>query len=825
MYHCQLFFYCVGPQTEAFEYLRQFPPLPHFTHTFTITREVQAAETAQADVIFADLRGTDGRAVVQALSAAKRRQAQLILLADKEQIPTLDLSQVRDVWITPISPHALAFRFSRWQQTCKTEQDLLHCAAAGPEPAGPAPEGDIPRTDDRMYLFDIFFNHLSASSNDLYIIIDRQGGKLQVEYITPNTQRVLGYSQTEVVRYLSAPRSEIGIIRQTMTQRESLEQMVPGTSLATTETEWVNPKTGVRKFFQIKSDCLQIHGRVKIIVSVSDRTREHEIQDALASALDIAQAANRAKSSFLSSVSHDIRTPLNAITGFLTLLREESGDPYAVREYTQRIDVASQQLLRLINDVLDMDKIESGSTTLNLAPLNLAQIVGELNSIIRPQANSKHQHFDILASPFTHERLLGDGLRINQVLINILSNAVKYTPEGGHITLRILELPQISKSHSHLRFIVSDTGQGMSPEYLEVIFTPFSREQQAVTKQIQGTGLGMAITKNLVDLMGGSIQVESTPNQGSTFTVDLSLRVQPDTTGSAEFWADRGIRRVLVASASEEFCAGVAYKLEQSGVRVCCAIGGQDLLRLLGSARDAGVSYELTILDWPTLGLRYGEIAGLLPQDNPPLLLTAYDWNDIEKEAAGLGADHFLTKPFFLTNLTAAVQRLADSRTGQGSARRNETLLKGKHILVVDDIDVNRLILVKILSTLGATCDTAENGQRAVERFAASRPGEYDIILMDVQMPVMGGYEATRAIRAGSHPGARTVPIIAMTANAFTEDVREALEAGMDAHIAKPIVLENMTETIQDVLTKKQNPQQPEGGDPYGGPELQTPIS
>ena len=367
---------------------------------------------------------------------------------------------------------------------------------------------------------------------------------------------------------------------------------------------------------------------------------------------------------------------MNAIMGLTMLLKEEAGDPERVLEYTRRIDVASQHLLGLINDVLDMNKIDDGSSTLNVTELTPDEIIDGLNTIIRPHAEAKNQQFEISASPFACEHLLGDKLRINQILINILSNAVKYTQEGGRIELCVTEMPQQVKDHSHIQFVVRDNGQGMSEEYLKVIFDPFTREDSR-TRLIQGTGLGMAITKSLVDLMGGSIQVDSVLDEGSTFTVELDLRIQ--------------------------------------------------------------------------------------------------------KKAAGPGAK----------KEQAAPDNVDDS------------VISGKHFLVVDDVEVNRMILVKILGTLGATCDIAENGKIALDKFAASQPGKFDIILMDVQMPVMDGHEATRAIRACAHPEAQSVSIIAMTANAFVDDVRDALAAGMDAHVSKPIVLDQLKRTIQEVLARK----------------------
>ena len=363
------------------------------------------------------------------------------------------------------------------------------------------------------------------------------------------------------------------------------------------------------------------------------------------------------------------------------------------------------------------------------------------------------------------------------------------------------------KGHSHIRFTVRDNGQGMSEEYLKVIFDPFTREQNARTHLIQGTGLGMAITKSLVDLMGGSIQVESTLGKGSVFTVELDFRVQ-EKAGDEGFWRSHNIKRMIVADDDEEICRNVVKAMARTGVAVDCAAGGREALRAMGEARERGEPYDLVLLDWKMPDLDGLETARLIRKDYsaklPILFFTAYDWRDIEQEAAEIGADHFLPKPFFLYTFKKAIDKaMGSAKKEQSSLKSGDSVVSGKRFLVVDDVEVNRMILVKILGTLGATCDTAENGQIALDKFTASRPGEYDIILMDVQMPVMDGHAATRAIRDSAHPEARSVSIIAMTANAFVDDVRDALAAGMDAHVSKPIVLDQLKRAIQEVMARK----------------------
>ncbi len=649
-------------------------------------------------------------------------------------------------------------------------------------------------------LFDIFSTYLSRNTDDVYMMLDVETRK--VEYISPNMERVFGISRQRIMKGLK----NFEIVRDNgeKVSLETLCRLQPGTGTEENFSEWVNPITGEHKYFRESTYCTMVQDSSKLVFYVSDRTKEREIQNSLSEALHMAQAANDAKSAFLSSVSHDIRTPMNAIIGFLALMRDEVDNPGMVMEYNKRIDAASQHLLGLINDVLDMNKIESGGATLSISEMNLAEVIDEINTIIRPQTKAKNQIFDIFVSHMSHEHLLGDKLRINQILINLLSNAVKYTPENGTIEMRVEEMPQVVNNYSRIRFTVSDNGLGMSGDYLKVIFDPFTREETKITHEIQGTGLGMAITKSLVDLMGGSIHVESKPNQGSTFTVELELCIQKQE-DDPQFWNDHSVARMIVADDDEEVCRNIVKIMERTGVAVDYSTDGENAIRMMRSAREQGHPYDLILLDWKMPNLNGLETTRLIRKNYskkiPIILLTAYDWSEIEQEAIEIGVNHFMPKPFFMSSFKTAIRRVMNSQEKKEDSRKD--VVRGMHILVVDDIEVNRIILVKILSTLGAECDIAGNGQEAAETFEASRPGEYDLILMDVQMPVMDGYAATRAIRSSRHPSAKTIPIIAMTANAFVDDVRDAIESGMDAHIAKPVQIDSLKATIQQVLDSR----------------------
>ncbi|MDE7243903.1 MAG: response regulator, partial [Oscillospiraceae bacterium] len=652
-------------------------------------------------------------------------------------------------------------------------------------------------------LFDSSFTFLAQNTDDLYIILDHETEKL--EYVSPSLERVLGITPKELVESFRAADMTAGA-EGAIAYYTQVRALHPGEMAKPRSIERINPKTGEHKFFLESAYCIEIQGRKKRVSYLSNRTKERKTQNDLAEALHMAQAANDAKSAFLSSVSHDIRTPMNAIIGFLTLMRDEVNNPDTVLEYNRRIEAASQHLLGLINDVLDMNKIESGSATLNISEMDLADVIDEINTIIRPQTKAKGQTFDIVVTHMNFEHLLGDKLRLNQILINLLSNAVKYTPENGTIRLGVKEMPQVVNNYSRVRFTVSDNGMGMSEAFQKVLFEPFTRdEDNHAIRAIQGTGLGMPITKNLVELMGGTIAVESKPGKGSTFTVEIEFRIQEKDVDPA-FWINHKLSRLIVADDDEEVCYHIVKTMSKVNVITDFATNGHTAVQMMREHREAGQPYDMILLDWKMPTLDGIETARLIrknyPDKIPILLLTAYDWSDIEQEAMEIGIDHFMPKPFFLSTFKEAVKRVLGNR--QGKPEENKTdVVRDKHILIVDDIEVNRIILVKILSSLGAVCDSVANGQEAVDKFEASQPGDYDLILMDVQMPVMDGYTATRTIRSGGHLSAKSVPIIAMTANAFVDDVREAIESGMDAHIAKPVQIDNLKATIQQVLDKR----------------------
>lgn len=645
------------------------------------------------------------------------------------------------------------------------------------------------------------FSILANNTENVYVMFTTDG--YVVEYVSPNVERVLGIGAKEVKNSIQALASKIDGSEKNL-YYDDLEKMQPGSSLER-EVERIHKKTGEHRWFTETVYRVIIDDADKFIVSLSDRTMERQRKQALEQALEIAKVANQSKSTFLNNMSHDIRTPMNAIVGLCTLLQRDADNPVRVREHTRKITASSQHLLGLINDVLDMSKIESGKTTLNITEISLAQIVDELGTIIQSQAKAKEQTFEISVVDVRSEQLLGDKLRINQILINILSNAVKYTQVGGHIEMIIRQMPQTSKNYANLQFVVRDNGIGMAKEYMETIFLPFTREVNSTTNRIQGTGLGMAITKSLVELMGGTITVESEQGKGSTFTVELELRMQEQGIDQ-EFWRKYGVTQTLIVDDEVEVCTSIISAMAGTGVSLQFAVDGLSAIHMVERAHRDGRDFNLLLIDWKMPNMDGIETARrireIIPSDIPIMILTAYDWSEIEEEALAAGIDGFLPKPFFLSNFKQTIERLSEKKGKDPDSETSASVLFGKHILAAEDIDLNAEILVELLGMAGATCDVAVNGKEVLERFEQSAPGQYDLILMDIQMPVMNGYEAVKAIRICSHPMAKSIPIIAMTADAFAEDVKNAIDAGMNAHVAKPIDFGKLEAAVRNVFMK-----------------------
>lgn len=537
-----------------------------------------------------------------------------------------------------------------------------------------------------------------------------------------------------------------------------------------------------------------------------EQEAEREIHNRqLAEALQAAQAASNSKTTFLSNMSHDIRTPMNAVLGFTMLLDRDAKNPDKVREYTKKIMASGQHLLSLINDILDVSKIESGKVVLSVEEFTLNDLVSSVDAIIRPMAKAREQKFYVTVTGVKHEYLLGDETRVNQILINLLSNAVKYTPVGGSIWFRMIGLKQHSSQFEHIKIEVEDNGYGMTPEYLKTIFDAFTRAENSTTNKVQGTGLGMAITKNIVELMGGTIDVSSEVDKGTLFRVDLEFRI-PEGQEDRQFWKESGISRMLVVDGDALSGENIQELMQDMDVMVDTAQSIEEARLLLQSADIGGKGYQLVLLDWDMPGLDARQAVEKIRQIIPEamiLFITEYEEEE-EVQTPPVEMTGIMPKPFFVSALKEKVMKIQNSgRAEQESQKAEAGSMEGLNFLVAEDNEINAEILREILSIDNAACEIVENGQLAVERFSASAEGEFDAILMDVQMPVMNGYEATRAIRALDRGDAGEIPIMAMTANAFAEDEKEALRAGMNVHLTKPVDVELLRQNVRQYVIKK----------------------
>jgi len=535
------------------------------------------------------------------------------------------------------------------------------------------------------------------------------------------------------------------------------------------------------------------------------RQMELKSRIALKEAYELAEHASRAKTEFLSRMSHDIRTPMNAIIGMTAIAKARLTDTERVEDCLQKINVSSRHLLSLINEVLDMSKIESGKVDLNEEPFHLSDLVDNLSLMIRPQVLAKHHTFNIQINNVEHEKVIGDSLRIQQSFVNLMSNAVKYTPDGGKIDLIITEKPCRQHQFACYEFIFQDNGIGMSPEYVERIFEPFSRAEDTRVNKIQGTGLGMAITNNLVRMMNGTIKVESQLNEGSRFLVTIFLRLQ-DTEEELDCTEFHGLS-VLIADSDIATCEDACSILGEMGVQSEWVLTTADAIDKVEISHRENRDYFAIILDWKMPGTNFPravqEIRARTGDKMPTIVVSAYDWSDIEMDARSAGAIAFISKPLFKSRFITLFQEILHGETRVLSDPVQDIRdqnFRGKRVLLVEDNDLNAEIANEILSMTGLEVERAENGRQAVEMFKKAQTGHYDLIFMDVQMPVMNGYEAAQAIRRLPRKDAAGIPIVAMTANAFTEDVEMALHCGMNEHVAKPLDLNQLTRTLKHWL-------------------------
>ena len=659
----------------------------------------------------------------------------------------------------------------------------------------------VRRKNTEILYRDELFRKLSLNVDDVFLMLDAKTSK--TDYVSPNIGRLLGIPWKTVRQDVHA-LAELRPQNDPDRDKNFLEGLSRGE-----QREWdaayLHQETRELRWFHIIAMGSEVEGRTKYILVMSDRTADKQINQALSDAVAAAETANRAKSTFLSNMSHDIRTPMNAIIGFTTLALSNIDDKERVKDYLAKTLASSNHLLSLINDVLDMSRIESGKIHLEEVEVNLSDVLHDLKTIVSGQIYAKQLELYMDATDVTDEDVYCDKTRLNQILLNLLSNAIKFTPAGGTVSVRVRQLAGKVHGCGQYEFRIKDNGIGMSPEFAKKIFEPFERERTSTVSRIQGTGLGMAITKNIVDMMGGTIEVQTAQGKGSEFIICLPLRTQDEHRPVEKITELEGLKALVV---DDDFntCDSVTKMLVKVGMRAEWTLSGKEAVLRARQSIEMSDVYHAYIIDWrlPDMnGIEVTRQIRSLHDDTPIIILTAYDWSDIEVEAKAAGVTAFCSKPMFMSDLretlmSALGQKLTDA--SQELLPEEDADFKDRHILLVEDNELNREIAQEILREYGFRVDTAENGAVAVEKVRTAAPGSYDLVLMDVQMPVMDGYTATRQIRALEDPALAGIPILAMTANAFDEDRRNAMESGMNGFLSKPIVIGDLVQELHKIL-------------------------
>ena len=638
------------------------------------------------------------------------------------------------------------------------------------------------------------FDGLSQSIDDAFFICDEGGD--QVRYCSLNMERLLGTTPATGDVYQGLKPEDAALFRQT----SGLDADYPFEKIV----EYARPD-GEKRWMLIRVYKMTQARPAKFITVFSDRTEEIKAREAMQEAMLNAQQANMAKSDFLSRMSHEIRTPLNAIIGMMTIAEAHINDPARVEDCLTKAVFSAKHLLMIINDVLDMSKIDGSKMVLQNEPFDIFELVNGFISTIFAQAKARQIEFSETMEGFgEHTVFVGDALRLNQILLNLGSNAVKFTPPGGKVHLTVSHLASKNKTDI-LRFVLSDTGIGMTQEAVGRIFRPFEQADATIATRYGGTGLGMSITGNLVSLMGGSIRVESEPGRGSTFTVDLPFSKGEESTQEPDFGNMR--LSALIVDDERPVCEQTAKLLEKIKIRAEWRLSGADALERLLELRRAGRPFDLCFIDWKMPDMDGVELTRRIRreigEDIPIVMISAYDFSEIEGEARAAGVNGFLPKPLYRSSVYSAVKDAVEGGVREVSAPAGgKKPLEGKCFLVAEDNDINQEVARMLLEDQGARVRCVDNGQEALEAFLASEPGQFDAILMDVQMPVMDGHEASRRIRASAHPQAMDIPILAVTANAFSDDISAALAAGMNAHISKPLNVEQLCRTLTEQIGK-----------------------
>ena len=660
---------------------------------------------------------------------------------------------------------------------------------------------NLRKKDTEILYRDELFQKLSMNVDDVFLMLDVK--TYQADYVSPNAEKLLGIT-AEQIRKDICVLGKLDPENSRDAEKNYLEE-IQVHEQKEWDFEYIHLKTGEKRWFHNIAMCSEVNGKKKYILVMSDRTDDWKMNQALSEAVRAAETANKAKSTFLSNMSHDIRTPMNAIIGFTTLAVSNIDDQKRFRDYLGKILSSSSHLLSLINDILDMSRIESGKIHLEETEVSLSDVLHDLKTIISGQIHAKQLELYMDAMDVTNENVYCDKTRLNQVLLNLLSNAVKFTPAGGTVSVRLKQLPGTAKGSALCEIRVKDNGIGMSQEFVKKIFSPFERERTSTVSRTQGTGLGMAITKNIVDMMGGTIEVQTAQGKGTEFVVRLPFRIQPEQHRIEKIAELEGLKALVV---DDDFntCDSVTKMLVRVGMRSEWTLSGREAVLRARQSMELGDAFHAYIIDWrlPDMnGIEVTRQIRSLGDDTPIIILTAYDWSDIEAEAKAAGVTAFCAKPLFMSDIRETLM----TAIGQSQAGAEDSILpeagsdfRGRCILLVEDNELNSEIAVEILNEYGFLVDTAKNGAEAVEKVKNSTPGNYDLVLMDVQMPVMNGYEATKEIRALDNPALAGITILAMTANAFDEDRKKALECGMDGFLSKPIVIEELISTLHDNL-------------------------
>ena len=663
---------------------------------------------------------------------------------------------------------------------------------------------NLSKKDTEILYREELFSTLSNNVDDIFMMLD--GEDFRVDYVSPNVEKPVGISEEKV-------RENIRIVDRLVSDKNTvfvLDQLpdIASGEQAEWSREYIHQETGERRWFHVTALCREIKGEKKYILVLSDRTKDKKINEELEDAVNMAISANKSKSTFLSNMSHDIRTPMNAVIGFATLATANVDNPEKVKDYLSKILSSSNHLLSLINDILDMSRIESGKIQLEEVEANLSDMLHDIKTIIGGQIHAKQLELYMDVMDVTDEDVFCDKTRINQVLLNLLSNAIKFTAPGGTVSVRVTQIHNAPEGKGIYEIRVKDTGIGMSKEFAERIFEPFERERTSTVSKIQGTGLGMAISKNIIDMMGGTIEVITEQGKGTEFVINLTLRLQSERR-SVEKIAELSGLRALVVDDDFDTCDSVTKMLAQVGMRSEWTMFGKEAVLRAKQSIEMNDAFHAYIIDWrlPDMnGIEVTRRIRSLGDNTPIIILTAYDWDDIEEEARAAGVTAFCSKPMFMSDLresllTALGQKKAEEQQIMPSPENNKSF-KGKHILLVEDNELNMEIAVEILKGYGMNVDTAENGKEAVDRISSSKAGDFDLILMDIQMPVMDGYEATKQIRALKNKKLAHIPVVAMTANAFDEDRRTAEKCGMNGFISKPINMDEVIDALQGVFGK-----------------------